>query len=65
MNPRLENCVEQYLQETLYENKDKIILSINNLSTIDTSILPKNISSKISEAHITALSVFIKEAFAP
>ncbi len=58
MNPRLENCVEQYLQETLYENKDKIILSINNLSTIDTSILPKNISSKISEAHITALSVF-------
>ena len=58
MNPRLENCVEDYLQETLNENKDKIILSINDLSKIDTAILPENLASKISDSHRIALSVF-------
>ena len=58
MNPRLQDCVESYLAEELVEKKDAIMLSIQSLDNIDSSLLPKNIHSKIRESKETALDIF-------
>ena len=60
MNPKLEYCVEEYLSETLINNKQTIQSSINNLSSIEISILPKNLITKISESIESANTVFEK-----
>ena len=58
MNPRLQDCVESYLAEELVEKKDAIMLSIQSLDNIDSSLLPENIHSKIRESKETALDIF-------
>tara|TARA_B100000902_G_C27127283_1_gene821776 strand:- start:66 stop:1016 length:951 start_codon:yes stop_codon:yes gene_type:complete len=60
MNPRLESCVESYLEETFISDEEEITLSINNLKKIDLSILPTKVSSKIDDAHKASLTVFAK-----
>ena len=60
MNPRLESCVESYLEETFITDEEEITLAINNLKKIDLSILPTKVSSKIDDAHKVALTVFAK-----
>ncbi len=60
MNPRLESCVESYLEETFINNEDEITISINNLKKLDLSIIPAKVSSKIDDAHEVALTVFTK-----
>ncbi len=60
MNPRLESCVESYLEETLINDEEAITLSINNLKKLDISILPTKVTSKIDDTHEVALTVFTK-----
>ena len=46
MNPRLQDCVESYLAEELVEKKDAIMLSIQSLDNIDSSLLPEKYTQK-------------------
>ncbi|MDG2356534.1 MAG: TRAP transporter large permease subunit [Paracoccaceae bacterium] len=60
MNPRLESCVESYLEETLINDEEAITLSINNLKKLDLSVLPTKVASKIDDTHEVSLTIFTK-----
>ena len=60
VNPKLEYCVENYLEEVLFIDKDAIKLSVNNLTKINTIILPDTVSLKITDSYNSAESVFQK-----
>ena len=48
------------MEEVLYRDQDSIKLSINNLSKIDTIVLPDTVSSKITDSYNSAGSIFQK-----
>ena len=60
VNPKLEYCVENYLEEVLFRDQDSIKLSINNLSKLNTDVLPDTVSSKIKDSYNSAGSIFQK-----
>ena len=66
-NPRLQQCVEEYLADALVQNEQSITHSIAMLGALNTDALPKNIGSKISDAEKNAGAVLgylaeVKEA---
>ena len=57
-NPRLQECVEDYLAEAITDNRQAIGQSIALLSTIDTTMLPKKVASTLGDAEKAAGSIF-------
>ena len=60
MNPRLQSCVEEYLEEELTTNRMLIETSISKLSEINLSDIPADLEKKISSSNDSAESVFDK-----
>ena len=58
MNPRLQHCVESYLAEVIFDDKNSIKISIGKLDTIDFAGLPESVGSKILDAKKSASSIF-------
>ncbi|MGB2302864.1 MAG: C4-dicarboxylate ABC transporter permease, partial [Candidatus Puniceispirillaceae bacterium] len=56
-NPRLQQCVEDYLAEALTQNQQSIADSIAMLGTVNLDILPKKVAGKISDAQKNAGAV--------
>ena len=56
-NPRLQQCVEDYLAEALTQNQQSINDSIAMLGTVNLDILPKKVAGKISDAQKNAGAV--------
>ncbi len=57
-NPRLQECVEQYLAEAITDNKAEIAQSLTLLSSLDKTMLPKKIAGELEDAEKAAGSVF-------
>ena len=60
MNPRLQSCVEEYLEEEFTTNRMLIEASISKLSEINLSDIPADLEKKISSSKDSAESVFDK-----
>ena len=59
-NPRLEQCVEDYLEDAILANRDAIVSAVTVLAETDKSALPKKVTAGLKDASDTALSVFDK-----
>ena len=57
-NPRLQECVEDYLAEAITQNKAEITQSIALLSSIDKTMLPKKVAGTLTDAEKAAASIF-------
>jgi len=62
MNPRLQECVERYLAETLVADEAVIMQSVSALRGIDVAVLPEKLGESLKDASDKAESVFAKLA---
>ena len=66
LNPRLQYCIEQYVNEQFTENSDSIKGAIANARSLDISYLPKKLKSQLTESFDSADATFgaMNEVFA-
>ncbi|GAA0427021.1 hypothetical protein GCM10009133_39500 [Cocleimonas flava] len=55
MNPKLQFCLEDYVQEQYANNSDEIKASIKQAQTLDVSYLPKKLATQFTESTESAL----------